>query len=79
MIWTTSFGKGSQSPIVVDGLLSALCFCLLIHLLLLSHIVLMFQGFHVPLMLLLPLQFILLSLVLQSFSIMINLPPCIIL
>jgi hypothetical protein len=69
MIWTTSFGKGSQSPIVVDGLLSALRFCLLIHLLLLSGIVLLFQGFHVPLMLLLPLQFILLSLVLQSFHV----------
>src|SRR5882762_4089427 len=67
MIWMACFGKGNQSLIIVDGLLSVLGFCLLIYLLLLSHIVLMFQGFHVPLMLLLPLQFILLSLVLQSF------------
>src|SRR6266436_137770 len=67
MIWTTCFRNGGQSLIVVDGHLNALHFCLLIHLLLLSGIVLLFQGFHLPFTLLLLLQFILLSLVLQSF------------
>jgi hypothetical protein len=62
LIWTTSFRHGSQSLIILDSLLNVLYFSLLICLLLLSHIILMLQGFpimiHLPLMLLLLFQFI---------------------
>src|SRR6266436_2738618 len=67
MIWMTCFWNGGQSLIVVDGHLNALHFCLLIHLLLLSGIVLLLQSFHLPLMLLLSLQFLLVSLMLHGF------------
>ena len=80
-MWMMPFWKVSQGFIVNHGLLNMFCFGLLIHLLLVllllyfSPLCLVSCSFHLPLFLLLLLQFSQVS----DFLIMINWPLCIIL